>query len=153
MLIIEEIKSSVHRLANKLQLVMGNLELDRYDKALQAAIDTRTELWNLSQLVKGNAVYLPLNQPAIVELPVMIAPVRTMLDTVQLSEKEMEFLEKVETDSKTNLSVIVPYYKALVAVSFDVDIIGVDVKKPSTSEPEPPATPPEPDDVLGDEAK
>jgi hypothetical protein len=61
-----DLKQSVHRLTNKLQAILGFLELEQYEKALKAAKETIAELHRMVAAIAGMCVMLPKDGSVVV---------------------------------------------------------------------------------------
>lgn len=66
---LEDVKQSVHRMTNHLQIVLGYLEMEQYAKALAAVKSTIKELQGLAKQLTGFVVAQDIPPDKVVVVP------------------------------------------------------------------------------------
>jgi hypothetical protein len=131
-MILDELKRRVHSLANKLQAILGYIELEKYSRAFVVTKEAGSELVSLSQLLNGLDVVALPSVASQLDPPVAVLPVAVALKEAVLSEDEERFLRELDKE-RPDVSVVIPFQQ-LVSFSHEAKIDGSTIKKPPTSE-------------------
>ena len=98
MIVIDALKAKVTIIINKLQVVMGFIELEQYDKAHEAAVLAVNELRSLAKMLSGLTVAItPDVKAVLVPTPISMLPVEDVLKTVDVTQQDKEALEALPT--------------------------------------------------------
>lgn len=96
------LRLSVGRIVDRLQAVLGYIELKEYDKAHKYAFEAAKEAQALVQVVSGMAVIVPSSdvKAVVLDTPVTVVPLDKVGEATELNEVEKKQLEGIPKEGK-----------------------------------------------------